>query len=147
MSSAVSAVVYVILYARVSREEQVKGYSLAQQLEALRDYAARNGYTVYEEIVDPGYSGASLVRPGMDRVRVMEKRGDHLVLGPAALAHDSRDSQKMSHVGDVRSLADLAAVQIDRVQQGLTEPLAIRHASHHSLLNRGYPPSSASPVL
>jgi Resolvase, N terminal domain len=34
-----------ILYARVSTDEQARsGYSLAQQLEALREYAAREGY-------------------------------------------------------------------------------------------------------
>jgi predicted site-specific integrase-resolvase len=60
----------VILYARVSTEEQAKsGYSLAQQLEALRGYANREGYEVLEEIRDPRQSGASLERPGMDRVR------------------------------------------------------------------------------
>ena len=60
----------VILYARVSTDEQARsGYSLAQQLEALREYAAREGYEVLEEVVDPGQSGASLERPGMDRVR------------------------------------------------------------------------------
>ena len=59
-----------ILYARVSTEEQAKsGYSLAQQMEALREYAAREGYEVLEEVTDPGQSGASLERPGMDRVR------------------------------------------------------------------------------
>jgi site-specific DNA recombinase len=59
-----------ILYARVSTNEQARsGYSLAQQLEALRAYAAREGYEVLEEVVDPGQSGASLERPGMDRVR------------------------------------------------------------------------------
>src|SRR5215212_9854488 len=59
-----------ILYARVSTDEQAcSGYSLAQQLEALREYAAREGYEVLEEVVDPGQSGASLERPGMDRVR------------------------------------------------------------------------------
>lgn len=59
-----------ILYARVSTDEQVRsGYSLAQQLEALRDYAEREGYEVLEEVQDPGQSGASLERPGMDRVR------------------------------------------------------------------------------
>ena len=59
-----------ILYARVSTDEQARsGYSLAQQLEALRAYAAREGLAVLEEIADPGYSGASLERPGMDRVR------------------------------------------------------------------------------
>jgi site-specific DNA recombinase len=59
-----------ILYARVSTDEQARsGYSLAQQLEALREYASREGYEVLEEVVDPGQSGASLERPGMDRVR------------------------------------------------------------------------------
>jgi DNA invertase Pin-like site-specific DNA recombinase len=38
-----------ILYARVSTDEQARsGYSLAQQLEALREYAAREGYEVLE---------------------------------------------------------------------------------------------------
>jgi site-specific DNA recombinase len=59
-----------ILYARVSTDEQARsGYSLAQQLEAMRDYAAREGYEVLEEVSDPGQSGASLERPGMDKVR------------------------------------------------------------------------------
>jgi site-specific DNA recombinase len=59
-----------ILYARVSTDEQARsGYSLAQQIEALRAYAARQGYQVLEEVQDPGQSGASLERPGMDRVR------------------------------------------------------------------------------
>jgi site-specific DNA recombinase len=65
-----------ILYARVSTDEQARsGYSLAQQLEALREYAAREGYEVLEEIQDPGQSGASLERPGMDRVRDLVASG------------------------------------------------------------------------
>jgi site-specific DNA recombinase len=65
-----------ILYARVSTEEQARsGYSLAQQLEALKDYAAREGYEVLEEVMDPGQSGASLERPGMDRVRDLVAAG------------------------------------------------------------------------
>jgi site-specific DNA recombinase len=59
-----------ILYARVSTDEQARSvYSLAQQIEALRAHAAREGYEVLEEVVDPGQSGASLETPGMDRVR------------------------------------------------------------------------------
>jgi site-specific DNA recombinase len=65
-----------ILYARVSTEEQARsGYSLAQQLEALREYAAREGYEVLEEVQDPGQSGASLERPGMDRIRDLVAAG------------------------------------------------------------------------
>ncbi|MDP9484181.1 MAG: recombinase family protein [Actinomycetota bacterium] len=65
-----------VLYARVSTDEQAKrGYSLAQQLEALRAYAASEGYEVLEEVVDAGQSGASLERPGMDRVRDLVAAG------------------------------------------------------------------------
>jgi site-specific DNA recombinase len=52
-----------VLYARVSTDEQARsGYSLAQQLEALRGYAAREGYQVLEEVaarvrVGPAWSG------------------------------------------------------------------------------------------
>jgi site-specific DNA recombinase len=47
-----------ILYARVSTDEQAKsGFSLAQQIEALRAIAAREGYEVLEEITDLGQSG------------------------------------------------------------------------------------------
>jgi site-specific DNA recombinase len=65
-----------ILYTRVSTDEQARsGYSLAQQLETLRDYAIREGYEVLEEVADPGQSGASLERPGMDRVRDLVAAG------------------------------------------------------------------------
>jgi site-specific DNA recombinase len=47
-----------ILYARVSTDQQARsGYSLVQQLEALRAYAAREGYQVLEEVEDRGESG------------------------------------------------------------------------------------------
>src|SRR3712207_3609785 len=74
-----------ILYARVSTDEQARsGYPLAQQLEALREYAAREGYEVLEEVEDPGQSGASLERPGMDRVRDLVAAGSVSIV----LAHD-----------------------------------------------------------
>ena len=76
-----------VLYTRVSTDEQARsGYSLAQQLEALREYAAREGYEVLEEVTDPGQSGASLERPGMDRVRDMVAAG-----GVSAVLAQDRD--------------------------------------------------------
>jgi len=76
-----------ILYARVSTDEQARsGYSLAQQLEALGEYAAREGYRVLEEVADPGHSGASLERPGMDRVRDLVAAG-----GVAVVLAQDRD--------------------------------------------------------
>jgi len=66
----------VILYARVSTDEQAtSGYSLAQQMEALREYAKSERYEVLEQVSDPGQSGASLERPGIDRVRDLVSGG------------------------------------------------------------------------
>jgi site-specific DNA recombinase len=65
-----------VLYARVSTDEQARsGYSLAQQIEALRAHAVREGYEVLEAVQDAGQSGASLERPGMDRVRDLVAAG------------------------------------------------------------------------
>jgi site-specific DNA recombinase len=76
-----------ILYARVSTDEQARsGYSLAQQLEALRAYCERASYQILEEVVDPGQSGASLERPGMDRVRDLVAAG-----GVAVVLAQDRD--------------------------------------------------------
>ncbi|MBM4465143.1 MAG: recombinase family protein [Chloroflexi bacterium] len=64
----------VVTYARVSTEDQAKhGYSLPSQIEAGRKYAEERGWTVVAEISDDGISGATLDRPGLDRIRDMAK--------------------------------------------------------------------------
>lgn len=65
-----------VLYARVSTEEQVKKFSLRQQLEALRDYCTSEGIEILEEVADEGFSGAYMERPGLDRVRDLVEAGD-----------------------------------------------------------------------
>ena len=64
-----------VLYARVSSDDQVRGYSLDQQIGALREWAVREGYAVREEVRDEGWSGAYLERPGLDRVRDLVEAG------------------------------------------------------------------------
>ena len=64
-----------ILYARVSSDDQVRGYSLDQQIGALREWAGREDYEVIEEVRDEGWSGAYLERPGLDRVRDLVEAG------------------------------------------------------------------------
>ena len=56
------------LYARVSREEQAEGYSLDEQLSAMRRYCEQRGWTVAGEYVDPGFSGTTANRPALRRV-------------------------------------------------------------------------------
>ena len=59
----------VAIYARVSTEKQEKQETVNSQLEALRDFANKNNYTIHQEYIDEGYSGELLDRPALDRLR------------------------------------------------------------------------------
>jgi site-specific DNA recombinase len=47
-----------VIYARVSSEEQVQGYSIQAQLRACREWAGKHGYKVAKEYLDEGYSAS-----------------------------------------------------------------------------------------
>ena len=85
----------VATYSRVSTEDQAKhGYSLPSQIEACRKYAAEHGWTVVAEISDDGVSGATLDRPGLDRIRDMAQAGEI----EAVIVYDiDRLSRKLVH--------------------------------------------------
>jgi site-specific DNA recombinase len=59
------------IYARVSSARQKKDETIASQTAALRAYAQQHGLEVPEQWVfeDEGHSGASLVRPALERLR------------------------------------------------------------------------------
>ena len=65
------------IYTRVSSDQQKENRTIESQVEALLDYADQNGYVVAEEYIfkDEGYSGAVLVRPGLERVRDLSAEG------------------------------------------------------------------------
>lgn len=59
----------VDLYIRVSTNEQAEeGYSVGEQEERLRAYCAAYGYIINAVHIDPGFSGATLERPGIKKV-------------------------------------------------------------------------------
>ena len=59
------------IYARVSSEQQAAAHTIESQLVALTERAHADGLPVPQErqFLDDGYSGATLVRPAMDRLR------------------------------------------------------------------------------
>ncbi len=65
------------IYARVSSDRQKENHTIASQTAALIEYAQKNGYSVPPEWVfqDEGYSGAILVRPGLERLRDLAAEG------------------------------------------------------------------------
>ena len=61
----------MLLYARVSTEEQTKGNypSCDSQLEELEAECRRRGWQIYRTIKDEGYTAATLRRPGLTEMR------------------------------------------------------------------------------
>ena len=64
------------LYARVSSDRQKEQHTIGSQVTALIQYAETHGYVVPAEwqFQDDGYSGATLVRPGLEAVRDLAGR-------------------------------------------------------------------------
>lgn len=69
--------VTVAIYARVSSERQKEDHTIRSQVAALIAYANERAWTVPAEWVfeDEGYRGASLVRPGLERLRDRASEG------------------------------------------------------------------------
>lgn len=65
------------IYARVSSDRQKENHTIASQTVALIEYAQTQGYAVPPEWVfqDEGYSGATLVRPGLEALRDLAAEG------------------------------------------------------------------------
>jgi len=79
------------LYARVSSAHQAEVHTVARQVRALRARIAADGLAVSEalQFIDEGYSGATLVRPALERRRDLAAAGavDRLyVHSPARVA-------------------------------------------------------------
>ena len=67
----------VAVYARVSSEQQAGESTIASQLAALETRVAADGLALLPEqrFVDDGYSGATLVRPALERLRDLAASG------------------------------------------------------------------------
>jgi site-specific DNA recombinase len=64
-------ILHVAMYARVSSEAQAIAQTIESQLAALRERISADGFSVSDEsqFIDDGYSGASLIRPALERLR------------------------------------------------------------------------------
>src|SRR3954452_18129413 len=83
----------IAIYVRVSTQRQAQTQSIDQQLDRLRHVAADRRWQLAEDQVfrDDGYSGASLRRPGLDRLRdlaALAKLDRILITDPDRLARN-----------------------------------------------------------
>src|SRR5262249_42379404 len=69
--------IQVAIYARVSSEQQTEAQTIASQVAALRARVAADDCVLLPEceFIDDGYSGATLVRPGLERLRDLSASG------------------------------------------------------------------------
>ena len=84
----------IAIYARVSSETQAKEGTIQSQIEVLREYAKTHNFTIVQEFIDDGFSGADLNRPGLDRLRDLAQEG--ILEGILFLSPD-RLSRKQAH--------------------------------------------------
>jgi DNA invertase Pin-like site-specific DNA recombinase len=65
------------LYARVSSDQQAEGGTIASQVAALEERIDHDGLTLEPELrfLDEGYSGTTLVRPALERLRDLAAAG------------------------------------------------------------------------
>lgn len=65
------------IYARVSTEQQATYHTIESQLTALKQRLVADGLVLCDELqfIDEGYSGATLVRPSLERLRDLAAAG------------------------------------------------------------------------
>lgn len=71
MSTPSSTTVRAAIYARVSSDQQAQEHTIESQVAALRERVASEGLTLDEELcfLDDGFSGSTLMRPALERLR------------------------------------------------------------------------------
>src|SRR5713101_9369273 len=84
------------IYARVSSDRQKENHTIASQTAALIEYAQTHGYSVPPEWIfqDEGYSGAVLVRPGLEALRDLAAEGQ---IAAALIYSPDRLSRKYAY--------------------------------------------------
>jgi site-specific DNA recombinase len=84
------------IYARVSSDRQKENHTIASQTAALIEYAQTHQYSVPQEWIfqDEGYSGAILIRPGLEALRDLAVEGQ---IAAALIYSPDRLSRKYAY--------------------------------------------------
>jgi len=100
------------IYARVSSERQRQTETIQSQLAALRELVCERGLLVPDELVfcDEGFSGATLIRPALERLRDRAAEGAFEVL----LCH-APDRLARRYAYQVLLLEELARVGVEAI--------------------------------
>jgi site-specific DNA recombinase len=85
------------IYARYSSDLQREA-SIEDQNRICRERAAREGWSVYKYYSDHGISGASLIRPGIQKLLQDALEGRFEIIVTESLDRLSRDQEDIAHI-------------------------------------------------
>ena len=108
------------LYARVSTSNH--GQDVGLQLEELRQVAAQRGWTVAEEFVDAGISGARTQRPALDRMLAAAREGRVDVVAIWKLDRLARSVAHLLEIADSLSAWGVGLVSVRDAHVDTTSP-------------------------
>jgi site-specific DNA recombinase len=102
---------FAAIYARVSTEDQGKGFSIPTQIEAGHKLAEREGYAVPEThvLIDEGISGTTMDRPGLRHLRDLVNAR---AIAAAIVYDPDRLSRNLGHQLLLAEEFEQAAVQL-----------------------------------
>jgi len=84
------------IYARHSSDLQREA-SIEDQIRICRERAAKEGWSIYKEYSDSGISGASLIRPGIQKLLQDAQAGRFGIVVTESLDRLSRDQEDIAH--------------------------------------------------
>lgn len=125
-----------IAYGRVSTAEQADhGFSLDAQRERLTAYATATGNEpIHEFIIDDGFSGGTLDRPGMQRLLTMIKAGS---VGCVLVTKLDRLSRSLRDVLDLLDLCERTGTALLSASERLDTSSAVGKMLIHLLASFG----------
>lgn len=104
-------------YTRVSTEEQtVSGLSLSNQREKVEAYGRLHDLLIQDIISDPGQSGGTMDRPGLQAILGMVRRRE---VGAIIILKLDRLSRSQKHILELIELFDRYQVRLISVQESL----------------------------
>jgi len=99
------------LYIRVSTQEQVENYSIEAQQEKLKAYCKSKDWIIHDIYIDPGYSGANLERPDLQRLLSDLSRIDVVVVYKLdRLSRSQRDTLELIEEHFLKNNVDFVSI-------------------------------------
>ncbi len=116
MAKQISTPIPVALYARVSSDRQDVDLSIAAQLRALRDYAARHEYVVAREYLDEAESGRVADRPQF-RQMLDDARSTNAPFAEILVWKFSRFTRKREHAVAFKSMLRRRGIRVTSITE------------------------------